>query len=388
MHLLNGGKLGRAVEAILPGDFRRVCVLSEDPIYSPFVSKVLLVISAVLLLLSLGVGVDQATSQGPSVSSSVTSSDSVGLQRSSPPPQATVSRNSPLRVDDSPAATGPEEGIGPEFESPTESRSVGATNRGRLYDAAALEADDSLFLRNPNARYGTEELVSLLNWARAQVDATYPGSRLVVGDLSRRGGRRLRPHRSHRAGRDADVGFYLLNDAGEPAMNERFVRLSRHGTGSEPRSERELVFDDARNWEFIAALLGQDRVPVQYIMVISPLRERILAEGERRGAPEWLLNRVREVVGPRATGRGPAARFGTHYSHFHVRIYCAPDDRPRCQDMPPYWDWVPRPSRQARIASRSRMSRARMSRIASRSRMSRTRMSSRSRMRPRRGRTR
>ena len=261
---------------------------------------------------------------------------------------------------------------GPELRSPTKSRSIGRSNRGWLRHAAALHENPTLHVRTPNHRYGTEELVALLEWAADEVAREHPGSVLTVGDLSRRRGGRLRPHRSHRSGLDADLGFYLREaETGEPAHVGRFVALGRDGKGT--FRETGYGFDDARNWTLVAALMGQDTVPVQYIMVIAPLKERLLAEGRRRGAPEALLHRVEEAVGPRRTGRGRWARYGTHNSHYHVRIYCPLDDRPRCRDTPPVWDWVSRPPvPRARRSRRSSMRRSSM-RSSRRSSMRRSR---------------
>lgn len=281
---------------------------------------------------------------------------------------------------------GPAEGYGPpQPDTPSRSRSVGRTNRGRLLRGVLFETSPTAHAKNDATRYGTQEFVNLLTWAIAQVDEAAPGSRFLLGDISRQRGGRLRPHRSHRVGRDADVGFYLLDSEGEPAMNNRFIPLRRNGTGNDRRAQRELKFDDVRNWHLIAALMGQDVVPVQYIMVISPLKERLLAEGARQGAPAWLLHRVREAVGPRRTGRGRAARYGTHNSHFHIRIYCDQDDRPRCVDSPPYWDWIhrpppPRATRRTRRRRRGSMRGSMRVSMRSRSRMRSSRMRS-SRMR-------
>ena len=247
-----------------------------------------------------------------------------------------------------PAAYGP-----PRHEEPSESESVGASNSGRLDHGVSLPSSDRIHVRNDTNRYGTQELVDLLVWAEERVNAEAPGSRLLVGDLSKRRGRRLRPHASHRVGRDVDVGFYLHDARGAPALNDHFVRLQRTGVGVERRSERELKWDDERNWLLIAAILGQDVVPVQYVMVIEPLHARLLEEGRRRGAPQWLLDRITEAAGPRRTGRGRFARYGTHDSHFHVRIYCDANDS-RCRDKPPFWDWIQQPAPEPTTARRRR----------------------------------
>lgn len=236
---------------------------------------------------------------------------------------------------------------------PSRSRSVGATNRGRLNHAVRVEPSPTLRVRNPSQAYGTEELVALITWAADEVARQHPGSSLNVGDLSRERGGRIRPHRSHRVGRDADLGFYLVDaQSGAPAEARHFVALPRGAKGTD-RQGGSFAFDDARNWTLVAALVSQDVVPVQYIMVIAPLKERLLAEGRRRGASAELLARVDAVVGPQRSGRGRFS-YDSHDSHFHVRIYCAPDDRPACVDTAPFHPWVSREAVETRPRARAR----------------------------------
>jgi len=258
---------------------------------------------------------------------------------------------------------------GPAIAAETRSHSIGYTNRGRLLRSAELEASDLIRLKNPNANYGTQEMVDLIQWAAREVERHHPGASLLVGDISRSRGGRLRPHRSHRAGRDADIGFYLRDGDGAPAAVPRFVRLNRHGKGTTRNDETLYEFDDVRNWAFVSALMGQDAVPVQYIMVIAPLKDRLMEEGRRQGAPQWLLDRVEQAVGPRHTRGSRRRSYGTHDSHFHIRIYCTGEDRPRCRDKPPFWPWVNYPAVEDDSASRMRRRRSR----------------ARRRMRPRRG---
>ena len=248
---------------------------------------------------------------------------------------------------------------GPAIADETRSRSIGYTNRGRLLRSVELEPSEVIRIKNPNARYGTAEMVALIEWAAAEVARHHPGASLLVGDISRPRGGRLRPHRSHRAGRDADLGFYLKDDEGQPAEVPRFVRLGRSGKGRSRRDDAVYEFDDARNWRFVAALMGQDAVPVQYLMVIRPLKARLMAEGRRQHAPQWLLDRVEEAVGPRHTRGRRRRSYGTHNSHFHMRIYCTGEDRPRCRDKPPFWPWFNVPAPEDDSVSRRRRRRSR-----------------------------
>ena len=255
---------------------------------------------------------------------------------------------------------------GPIVGTESRSQSVGYGNRGRMLHSAQLEPTEILRLKNASHAYGTQEMVDLLMWASREVERHHPSSSLLVGDISRERGGRLRPHRSHRAGRDVDIGFYLTDAAGEPATDlNRFVRLRANGRGG-TRDGRVFEFDDARNWALVSALMAQDRVPIQYVMVVRPFKERLLAEGRRQNAPQWLLDRVEEAVGPRRTrGSRRSQSYGTHDSHFHVRIYCDASDRPRCKDKPPFWPWVDYPAAEEEPPARPRRRRARRRRTSS-----------------------
>lgn len=167
-------------------------------------------------------------------------------------------------------------------------------------------------------RWGTEELVGMVQRAAERVRRVHPRSVMSVGDLSRREGGRMRPHLSHRNGRDVDLGFYLRRGEA-PARADRFVRIRRSGTGN------GYTFDDARNWALVTAMLTDERAEVEAILVAEHLERRLLAEARRQGAPDFLYQRARLVMyQPR--------RGGKHDDHFHVRIRCPADDLPTCID--------------------------------------------------------
>lgn len=218
----------------------------------------------------------------------------------------------------------------PEAGSP--SRSVGSPDRGRLEDSAALEETPYLFVRHSRrpALYGTAELVGLVQRSAQAVWTAFEGPKLVVGDLSGPRGGRLSPHRSHRSGRDVDIGFFLLDDAGNPAQAPFFVRLRRDGCGH-IRDQRYCI-DPARSWALLSAIVQDPLAQVQYVLVAPDIRNRVLAEGRRQGASAELIDRVSVVTEPHAGSH-------SHRSHFHVRIYCPVDDRPSCHDEPPFHEW-------------------------------------------------
>jgi penicillin-insensitive murein endopeptidase len=254
--------------------------------------------------------------------------------------------------------------------------SVGRHNAGRLLHGRELRESEHLRLKRPHGdqHHGTDELVMLLERAASEVARQFPGSRLTVGDLSRRRGGAFRPHRSHRTGRDVDIGFYIVDTAGQPVYVDRFYDFRADGT---TRAHAEWRFDDARNWALVAALVSQNEVPVQHIFVARWLRERLLAYARAIGAPAEVIARAEVVLDQPSRG-------GRHDDHFHMRIYCSADDRPRCVDEPPFHPWVSRPSlaelaemRAAQRAARHRADadRRRAERARARERSSRRRVS-------------
>jgi penicillin-insensitive murein endopeptidase len=221
-----------------------------------------------------------------------------------------------------------------------EGRAVGTTTRGHLVRGVRLEESGFVrhvprFVELGDRVYGTDDLVGLLERAAKYV-APDGQARLSVGDLSRRNGGRIIGHRSHRNGRDADLGFYLVNEGGKPVYASRFVGVSSSGQSSAEGAPAR--FDDERNFRLVEALLTDPYVDVQYIFVANTLRRRILAQAERYGVHDGLRQRMEQTLHEPDHGH-------PHRDHFHVRIYCPPTDQPQCEDKGHVWPWSmePRP---------------------------------------------
>jgi penicillin-insensitive murein endopeptidase len=223
------------------------------------------------------------------------------------------------------------------------SRSVGSPTSGRLLNGAHL--NDAPYLRvvpayqAGDARWGTEALVGMLDRAARQVRRQFPDAVMSVGHLSRPGGGEIERHHSHESGRDADIAFYVKSYTGKPAYADHFVAFQGDGTAP---TWPGAHFDDARNWAFVAALLGDPVAHVSHIFVATPLRARLLAYAERMGVAAPLRQRAAEVM---AQPRGSLP----HDDHFHVRISCPPEmttGADRCIEDP----MLPAPSRIARAA--------------------------------------
>ncbi|HKU44082.1 MAG TPA: penicillin-insensitive murein endopeptidase [Polyangiales bacterium] len=205
---------------------------------------------------------------------------------------------------------------------------------GRLHDGVQLS--ETVFLRPVGGFakrgnfFGTSELVRSLERSARAIAARWPGSQLAVGELSAMRGGKLDGHHSHRSGRDVDLAFFMHDAAGRSSQFHRFVSFGANGAAR--RVQRDLYFDDARNWALVATLLRDPEVRVQYMFVAQSLRTRLLMEGRRRGESDEFLRAAAAVLVQPKEGHN-------HDSHFHVRVYCARDDRPACRDTDPYWPW-------------------------------------------------
>lgn len=228
------------------------------------------------------------------------------------------------------------------------STSIGGPNDGRVEGAVALPDEGPGFRSNPrrpnaDAIWGTVEMVQALVAAAAVVHAEMPGSVLYINDLGFREGGPIPRHGSHRAGRDVDVLFYLLDRHGDP-IEPVGAFLDERGRGFDfrdlatPRDDVLVRMDVPRTWRFVQALLeGPHADSVQRIFVAEHLRALLLAHAERARAPRAARERFADIT---------CQPGYPHDDHLHIRFYCTPEDIARgCEDTPPIYPW-----RRARLA--------------------------------------
>ena len=200
--------------------------------------------------------------------------------------------------------------------------SIGSPNQGRLDNGKRLIGAPYLrvvpYYAESTARWGLPSLVGLIDRAARRVARRYPDAVLSVGDLSRREGGELERHHSHKSGRDADLGFYLRNVADKPLLPARFVTFSARGEATDLPG---AVFDDARNWALVEALVDDREARVSHIFVARHIRARLLRYAEKHGVASELRQRAADVM--------MQPSIAAHDDHFHVRIGCPPDQR-RC----------------------------------------------------------
>ena len=177
--------------------------------------------------------------------------------------------------------------------------SIGTPDAGLLLNPVPLVPGPFWTVRDPREAWGTEETIDFIVTAIEAVEARYPGSpRLVIGDLSNPRGGRLNRHRSHQAGRDADIGFYL-----------------QRGEVGSFLAPRKKDLDLPRTWALVRALVTETDVERIFVdrALITVLYQHALAEGEDRS---WL----NDIFG-RTSEKGIIQHERRHKDHLHVRFY-------------------------------------------------------------------
>ena len=174
---------------------------------------------------------------------------------------------------------------------------VGRPNRGVLFNPVTLESGPGLEVMNEERRFATSVTATAITNAVAEVEREFPGAVLRVGDISGRRGGYIRPHRSHQAGVDADIGFYYRTP------QKWYTKANASN------------LDCERTWALVKALVAQGTVEYLFVdrSVQSLLREHALAIGESREFVDELFESPakRDTLVRHAWG---------HLTHFHVRF--------------------------------------------------------------------
>lgn len=203
-------------------------------------------------------------------------------------------------------AIGPE----PELDAPRDvaapaavpvSLSIGSPDAGLLLNPVAMPEGPFWTIRNPVETYGTQETIDYLRIAIESVQRLFPDSpRLVIGDISHRGGGRLNRHKSHQSGRDVDLG--LFHAAGEQ---------------DDFRAATAKTLDVPRTWALVKALVTE--TDVERIFLDRSLIRALLAHAREIGEdPDWLD----ELVGRHRHGQDAILQHERrHQNHLHVRFW-------------------------------------------------------------------
>ncbi len=193
----------------------------------------------------------------------------------------------------------------------TVSQSVGAPNRGHIEHAAPFPDGNAWVLRTFRPRsYATRHTVDTLATALTDWHERHPTANPVkLGEFSKRGGGRVRPHASHRTGRDVDIGYVMA----EPDLGHRFVRADAQ------------TIDAAATWGLVHRLLASG--DVQSIFMDSEVQALLLPFA----AQSLTLEEQRSVFSllafdARSEKKAIIRAWRGHDDHMHIRLRCTPTD--------------------------------------------------------------
>lgn len=187
----------------------------------------------------------------------------------------------------------------PTLSVPPGGLSVGRPSKGKLVGGVQLPQSDMYRIRIPYQSYGTSYTVLHLQRAIATFRhrTAFPGE-IVIGAMSRRTGRRLRPHKSHQSGRDVDIRMPAMPHA-RPGMKLRPGDVDWHAT-----------------WALIEALV--DTGAVQSIYLERSLQKRLRLAAKAMGTD---MPRINAIIHPNGVVRHSPG----HVGHIHVRFRCSPE---------------------------------------------------------------
>ncbi len=189
------------------------------------------------------------------------------------------------------------------------SRSVGRPTSGYLRDARCLPESGPGFIAFSPNRCATDETITILLYAIRELMREYPSSvPVVIGALSRPQGGRLKPHKSHRSGRDVDIGYF--------AVGNRPLR-----TFADLRPD-EIDYD--KTFYLMATLIATGRV--DFIFVNYALQPRFVEAARRLGYDDEQIDYLFQYPKGRKSRTGLIRHARGHTRHFHVRFACPRGD--------------------------------------------------------------
>lgn len=210
--------------------------------------------------------------------------------------------------------------------------SVGKASRGYLIDAAKIPDEGPGWTTRDvwkarDNRYGTDELIELVEAVAKRMHKRVPDVRVVVADLSSRsGGGAFAFHRSHQSGRDADLLYYMRDKDGKPFEADAMHVFDARGRAKDGSG---ITVDVPRTWLLVKDLVTAPEATVQYIFMYQPIAELLFDHAKQAGESPELIAKVRKAL----KQPGDSAR---HDDHMHVRVYCSATDREYgCVDMGP-----------------------------------------------------
>jgi LysM repeat protein len=193
------------------------------------------------------------------------------------------------------------------------SRSSGSASGGRLVNGVMLTSGPGFRVRNGARAFGTHEAVTLIQQCISENSHSHrKAGKLMIGDVSHKGGGHMRPHVSHQSGRDADISYYIKG----ADTSGRFKAAS-------PKT-----LNLRATWDLLHRFMETDRV--EYIFVDYSLQRALYRHARKRGFKKSYLDKVFQYPRSRGKSVGTIRYSRGHDDHFHIRFKCGRKDK-RCR---------------------------------------------------------
>ena len=193
-----------------------------------------------------------------------------------------------------------------------DTKSVGSPNSGKLVAGEKMPDGPGWVIKQPQLAYGTSETINTLVSCIASVQGKYKNTPdIVVGHLSKKGGGKFKPHKSHASGRDVDVGYYFTD-----LKPKQFVKVSGN-------------LDVKRTNHLVECLVETGRT--QYIFINTYIQKALYSNFKNRGYTAEFLTRVFQYPQPGGKQLGIIRHEKGHDDHMHIRFFC-PEGDPACHD--------------------------------------------------------
>lgn len=185
--------------------------------------------------------------------------------------------------------------------------SVGPAAFGRLLFGAPFEGGEGIYVRVP-ARHAcaVPEVAHALRFLAARVRQEHPGGPdMVVSDISRCGGGRFPPHRTHQSGRDVDMRYF---QHGLPDLFYDYIFVDDDN------------FDVARVWTLVETINDHQLAQVVYMDVRHQKALHAYALTQR-GYTREALKPILSWPRARRHLESLVQHVPGHHNHLHIRFH-------------------------------------------------------------------
>ena len=165
-----------------------------------------------------------------------------------------------------------------------------------------LQDGPGLLVKHPEWAWGRPVTVRTIEEVAAGLAGQFNGSKVVVGDLSKKRGGRFPPHKGHKGGLDADIGLFLVDQP----FTVKFKNAAPD------------TIDLERTWFLVRTLLETGRV--ERLLLDWGLQRLLYRHAQSLETPPELLKEYFQYPAKRWEKKGVIRHYKGHKNHLHVRF--------------------------------------------------------------------